>query len=520
MADYHAMLNRGEKHIVIVGPTGSGKTFLQEEIILDNKRNFRKTLLYTNRRMLTGQSHTVFEKSGIEHGIMAAGYKPDFLQDVQIASVQTVESRVYQRCSWEMYDADVVIIDEAHQFTGEVARKIIEDHKRRDAIVVGFTATPVDLGGIYTSLLLAGTKRELFKQGILVPVTTFAPDEPDMRKATKSASGEYAYEDVVKRVMVGEVIGKDGKGQKVYRPRIFGRVVEYWNKLNPEGRPTILFAPGVKESRWFAEEFAKEGISAAHIDADTDEEERERIKEGSASGAIKIVCNRFVLREGVNWPWLEHGIMATAVGAYSTYMQMVGRLMRQSDGKSKVMLQDHGGNIHRHGSANEDYPWTLDDTDTEIAKKKKEDHLRVERKDAEPIVCPECSHVRRHGNTCPSCGFSYDKSVRHVIQHNGKLKRIEEEVGQAGLEKRRATAEKRAWMGCVFAAYHSGQTFSQAFGNWRRKVEAATGKWPDWKTRYWPMPEGVPGSSGASPDWDRMVKRVHPDLGKRKENAT
>ena len=101
-------------------------------------------------------------------------------------------------------------------------------------------------------------------------------------------------------------------------PTIFARVLEWYDRLNPERKPAILFAPGVKESIWFAEQFTAAGITAAHIDGDmitfgeTDgsdpvtmpstRELREQIMAGSRDGSIKVLCNRFVLREGWDVP--------------------------------------------------------------------------------------------------------------------------------------------------------------------------------------------------------------------------
>ena len=84
--------------------------------------------------------------------------------------------------------------------------------------------------------------------------------------------------------------------------------MEWFNKLNPERRPTILFAPGVKESIWFAEQLAAQNIRAAHIDGDgywfngqyentNDPDERGRVLDELRSGGVQILCNRFVARE-------------------------------------------------------------------------------------------------------------------------------------------------------------------------------------------------------------------------------
>jgi superfamily II DNA or RNA helicase len=47
----------------------------------------------------------------------------------------------------------------------------------------------------------------------------------------------------------------------------------------------------------------------------------------------------------VNWPWIEHLILAFVAGSLQTYLQIGGRGLRASPetGKTQVIIQDHGG---------------------------------------------------------------------------------------------------------------------------------------------------------------------------------
>ena len=515
-------LDGGGQALAVTAPTGAGKSVVIFDLVQWAREKSRRVLVMTNRRMLLGQLSRGMGGIGMEHGLLAAGYEPDHDADVQIAMTQTVTSKVYERAEWERFPADLVIVDEAHQATHDEARRQINDYREHGAEIVGFTATPVGLRAVYERLYIGANKAELFAQGILVKAATYSPDEPDMKTATKNAKGEWSQQEIVKRIMVGKVKEKDGSETAVYRPRIFGRVLENYRLLNPTSRPAVLFAPGVAESLWFARELQKEGITTAHIDAQTPDEDRERIREASKAGDIEIVCNRFVMRTGVDWPWLCHGIFATATNQYSTWCQMVGRLLRCYPGKTACCVQDHGGNYHRFwewGSPNADYPWTLEGDDKEISERVNKGRQSLEHKEREPICCPQCTCCRLGGPVCPHCGYRCDKSVRNVVQHNGKLKKVEENTGEVGLEERRVKARKRAWMGAVFAAWHAGLTFKQAHGIYSRKIKALTGDWPPGAERHWPMPEGHPNAPDASIDWTRKVAAVHPDLGRKKVQA-
>jgi superfamily II DNA or RNA helicase len=222
----------------------------------------------------------------------------------------------------------------------------------------------------------------------------------------------------------------------IMRPGVFGRVLKAWKKHNPDGKPTLLFGPDVAGSLFFAQEFCKAGIKAAHIDGeqiwcdgtfyDTEQGAREWLAQQSKSGEIKVVCNRFVLREGIDWPWIEVGSFATVFGALTSFLQSGGRLLRAHPGKEKCIILDHGGNWHRHGSLAVDRHWKLGMTNQRVGAERAE-RLR-EKKEQEPITCPECGKVRGSGAKCPACGFEAHRRARLVVQVDGTLREVKGDI--------------------------------------------------------------------------------------------
>jgi superfamily II DNA or RNA helicase len=244
----------------------------------------------------------------------------------------------------------------------------------------------------------------------------FGPDEPDMK--------------ALKGVREGEDLTERQQRTAMKRPGLFGRVWASFQTLNPETRPTILFAPGVPESIWFAEQFTAKGIRAAHLDGQhvwidgelhpTTRELRQEILAESRKGRVHVLCNRFVLREGIDCPWLAHAIFATVFGSLQSYLQSGGRLLRAFPGLDHVTVQDHGGNWWRHGSLNADRLWSLDDTASSVY------GLRAERlrsgKSNEPRRCPYCSRIITRRNCF--CGYIVPegaKRSRPVVTEDGSL---------------------------------------------------------------------------------------------------
>jgi superfamily II DNA or RNA helicase len=482
--------------ICVTSPTGGGKTRMMRETL---KLGLRQILL-TNRKMLLEQTAETLLADGIRFGIRAAGHVPELAEPIQLSSIQTEHSRTIKSDRWPLHDADVVHVDEAHNEKEGRAMELLARYKERGAIIVGWTATPLGIGHIYDRLIVAGTASELRETGALVAAVHYGPDEPDLARIKRTPTGEYKQADIVKAIMTHS---------------IFGRVVEHWRRLNPEEKPTLLFAPGVAESLWFAQQLAGRGIPAAHIDGNdvwvdgnfyqSDQAARDELKDRCASGDIKIVCNRFVMREGIDWPFLHCGILATIFGALSSYLQSGGRLLRAYPGKTFAVIQDHGGNWHRHGSLNSDRSWSLDHSDY-IVSETREERMRS-RKEPEPICCPKCFALRLGGPKCPQCGHQHATRARMVVQVDGSLREMTGDIYKPRREYGKPDAEKK-WLQYYFRAKKADMTFKQAMGffayenNWR---------WPARNLPMMPLDEL---------DWFRKVKDVPYERLRTQHNRT
>jgi DNA repair protein RadD len=492
-ADTLALIAAGCRRICLTCPTGGGKTVMMCSLAKHYLAQGRGVVIYTHRKLLLEQLTQVLNSAGLEHGVRAAGWQRDWHQLLQVASTQTENQRVL-RVFGSLHKADLVMFDEAHLHTGRVAQKIMSEHLKAGAAVVGLTATPVGIGHLYDRLVVAGTNTELRKCGALAVARHYGPDEPDLRHIGK--------------VRVGEDLTTQQNVKAIMRYGVFGRILTSYRLLNPDQRPTILFAPGVGESLWLAEQFCENGIRAAHIDGDavwvdgtlvrSSRAARAEVLEGSQAGHIKVICNRFVMREGIDMPWAGHGIFATVFGSVQSYLQSGGRLLRAYPGVKEVTIQDHGGNWHRHGSLNGDRIWDLAHDGTTISGIRAE-RLRSRRcrqcreqleagkrictncgclNEIEPFRCPQCSEILTSVRC--RCGFEINpvQRSRMVVQVNGMLK---EHYGDIFVPRRREEKSdtKRLWERCYYGAKNSGRTFVQA--------EA----WFFQKHGYWP-PENLP----------------------------
>jgi DNA repair protein RadD len=262
IAEFERLVAVGERHILMVAPTGSGKTVIAAAII---KGNTRRTLVVAHRREIVNQTSEKLTAFGVHHGVIQAGDDDKLrpMAAVQAASIQTLHARAIRSSAMPMPLAAMLIIDEAHHACAPTYRAVIE--KYPNAIVLGLTATPCrgdgrGLGGIFTTMLECPQVPELVEDGYLVKTKVYAPVDPDL-KGVRTVAGDYAEGQLADRMD---------------RPKLVGDVVTHWFK-HGEQRRTVVFACSVGHSVHIANEFNSAGIRAEHLDGNTLLDERAAI---------------------------------------------------------------------------------------------------------------------------------------------------------------------------------------------------------------------------------------------------
>ena len=164
-----AELASGKKRVLIVAPTGSGKTVVAAAIIRSAVEKGKRIVFLAHRKELITQTSEKLHAFGVRHGIIKAGFAAAPQHSVQVASVQTLARR-----AGAAVDADLVFIDEAHHVTSaNTYQKLLDRWPRARAI--GLTATPWRLDGrglsdLFDAHVLSTTPWALRDQGWLVPV--------------------------------------------------------------------------------------------------------------------------------------------------------------------------------------------------------------------------------------------------------------------------------------------------------------------------------------------------------------
>lgn len=493
---------RKSRAINITASTGAGKSLVVTALLNLCLHYETPVTVYTNRRLLTRQLCSGLERDGLEFGVRAASmrhrYDPSKL--VQVSSIMTEIKRVVETKSWELHKSGLVLVDESHLLASGASLRILQQHLSQGAILVGFTATPLGISHLYPFNYIAAKNSDLFACGALVKAKTYMPHQMDLSKVSRQKTGEYAIGDIRK---------------SVWSQQIVGFVYKDWRRLNPDARQTICFAPGVPESLYLAQRFKQKGVKALHIDAKniwvdgemyTEDEQgtvRAQVLKDWDSGEFPIVFNRFVMREGLDFPNIYHGIFATPMGLKS-WIQAVGRVLRRSEAtKDGVIITDHANNYAQHGSPNTDWPWEdwyeKDEAQIADARKKK----MQSNPDLEPIICSECNMSRLSGNKCPGCGYEGTSRTRVVIEQSGQLRKVDEPFFPAPKPRTEKDFFQSKWDQVYWRCRKSGRTFKQALVLFNKEH----GLYP---------PKNLANMPISDIDWDRKIEAV-PHMNLRRE---
>jgi DNA repair protein RadD len=395
----------GNDKIILQAATGSGKTVMSSALIRYFVGKGGSVVFLAHRRELIIQASKTMSKLGVGHGIIMAGISANGFESVQVASIDTLRARAIDTNKMDLPPANLLVIDEAHRSMSPTYLKLIEKYKELyDPLIVGLTATPVradgtGLGLVYSDMVKAPGIKELTALGSLVEADYYAPTVPDLRRVG-TVAGDYNGKDL---------------NEAMDKPKLVGNIVETWKHL-ANGTSTIVFASGVKHSQSLAEQFTDAGISAAHLDGSTDNDERERILKEFNDGLITVICNCMVLTEGFDAPVAQTCILARPTKSLSLYIQMVGRVLRPYPGKDRAIVIDHSGAVYTNGFATDEHDWKLG-----TGKVPENERVEPEEREEKQVTCEGCFHVHTGSNICPRCGHINSSKSAYVGYVEGML---------------------------------------------------------------------------------------------------
>jgi len=400
---------KGHRNVMVCAPCGFGKTECATAMLLKTKENGKRGAFVCDRLSLLSQTGERFDRYGLDFGVMQSSHWRHRPQEkIQLCSIQTINRR-----NWP--DAELYIHDEAHILSSGAKQQLA----KRKGFSVGLSATPITAGlGVYfDSIITAATTSELIEDGALVPYRIFAPSEPDMA-GVAIKNGEWEESESAKRCMP-----------------IIGDVVQTYLQ-NVSGKKFIAFAVNVDHAQELQRQFLSAGIITELYTYKQGDAERENtLKEFKKEDSyIRGLISVESLTRGFDQTDVEVMICARPLRkALHVFIQMVGRVLRNSPNKESAQIFDHAGNYLRFFEPFNNY---MENGVHELdnGEKKEKEQVQKEAKEKPPAKCPKCFHVHKSSPICPSCGFMYPPK-QAVVHEAGELK----EIGAKPLK----TADKR-----------------------------------------------------------------------------
>lgn len=395
-------LGESDGNPLIVLPTGTGKSVVIAEFCRQVLQQWpdSKILIVTHVRELIKQNHDELKNlwSEAPAGINSAGLKKrEYDPAIVFCGIQSVFNKASR-----FTKVDLVLVDEAHLIprkTNTMYQKFLNNLKIMNPYVrvIGLTATPYRLdsgvlhsgdGALFDGISYEADLKDMVEQGYL---TRLVSKQPQTRLDVSQVSvrgGEYVQSELEKAVNRADV-----------NESIVREIITY----GADRKSWLIFCSGVQHATNVAEIVRRYGVSCGTIFGDTPLSERDRIVREFKQGKIRALASMGVLTTGFNAPAVDMLALLRPTESTGLYIQIMGRGMRNSPGKSDCLVLDFAGNIARHGPVDRVNP----------KKPRKSDGEGV----APTKTCPKCQSIVFAGSSeCPDCGYHWPPTPLAIDQ--------------------------------------------------------------------------------------------------------
>ena len=424
IAGLRAAFKNQHRRVLLVAPTGAGKTVMFSYLTRALTERGNRVLLLAHRDFLLDQIGGTLARFRIPHGFIAAKRRRELCHLTQVAGVHTLKSRV-GKIAWQ---PDWIICDEAHHATAGSWDVILGAYP--SARVVGVTATPQRLDGkglgeVFEEMVLGPRVQDLMDRGFLSRVQYYSP-------ATVSTEGLHTR--------MGDFVHSEIE-QAVNTRGVTGHAVDWYRKAC-DGAPAIAFCASIAHSENVAEGFREAGYRWQALHSKASYADNQSAIQKLASGELHGVSSCDIISEGFDVPVVTAAILLRPTKSLGLHLQQIGRVLRPAPGKERAIVIDHVGNVAHckagvwslnHGRAEDDREWSLDGA------KKKEKSERVGR-------CEQClAIIPPAAKTCPECGHEKQAVERKPLEQvDGDLEELPNATPLAERMRKKKAKEEQA----------------------------------------------------------------------------
>jgi superfamily II DNA or RNA helicase len=326
-----ALLDSGKAQIVLA--TGLGKTVVMAETVSrlfrDGKIPGGKVIVLAHTLPLVDQLIQAFWSQlprWVATHRLTGQEIPTYWDGITFATVQSVIGRVRT-----LPDFGLVLVDEAHHVGASTFQEVIETLAA--PMLGGVTATPWRGDGYDIDTLLGppvakiGISEGLAK-GFLSRVDyRLLGDNLDWEFVQAASANRYSLTQLNKRLIIPT---RDEEAARLSTQTF----------VEEKRRAAIVYCPSAIHAREFAAMLRQYGHTAEAILNETGPRERDRLFSRFRAGALRFVTTVDLFNEGVDVPDVDMIVFMRATHSRRIFVQQLGRGLRISEGKDRVIVLD------------------------------------------------------------------------------------------------------------------------------------------------------------------------------------
>jgi superfamily II DNA or RNA helicase len=327
---------QGKNVALIIMASGLGKTFTVAFDVLEwLKKNKGRILYLCHQNDILGQAKKTFESvlgSGYSYGFFTGQEKTAHKADCLFASFQTMS--VNAQWIFSPDEFGYIVVDESHHSQAPSHLRIVEYFKPK--FLLGATATPdradkLDIRTVFGEEVFELPLEKALAQGLLTKVDyRLVTDEISLDHIDSAELDKFSLKDI---------------DHKVFIPKRDEEIAASIDRHSAElSEPTIVvFASSITRANQLVERIP----SSAAIHSKIPIKERLVTLEMFRQGMIPTVITVDCFNEGIDIPEANMVVFLRSTASERIFYQQLGRGLRLSPGKDKVIVLDFVGNVKR-----------------------------------------------------------------------------------------------------------------------------------------------------------------------------
>jgi superfamily II DNA or RNA helicase len=332
------LLDTGRGQIVLA--TGLGKTVVMAELVADLLRDGLiengRVLVMADKRELIKQLQVGFWyqlPKAVPTHLLSGEETPTFWDGITFATVQSVIGRTETLPSFGL-----VLVDEAHHIGSPTFRHALD--RLKPPKVGGVTATPwrgdlFDIDEILGQpLARVGISDGLRNKWLCEVDYRLLADNVDWKFVQERSVNKYSLGQLNKRLIIPV---RDDEAARQVAESFFSE----------KRRGGIVFSPTVDHAESFAGNLRSYGLKAEAISSKQEARDRDRLMASFRRGDIQFLTSVDLFNEGVDVPDVDMIVFMRATHSRRIFVQQLGRGLRMSAGKTKVVVLDFVTDLRR-----------------------------------------------------------------------------------------------------------------------------------------------------------------------------